>query len=154
MSISNAVVIDANILVAICSKEQDTHPVASSVFNSYAQTGYEFFAPNAIISEVLFALCVKLRSGVLIQANYDIAIDTFADLMQMISMPSDESALIKRAVGIRGSYDCKRTSDSLYIAFAEDLAKTRAVELVTFDNGMKNQIANFAPTVALNLLSI
>lgn len=154
MSTPNAVVIDANVLVSICSKEQDTYPIADPAFNAYAQNGWEFFAPSVVIAEVLFALCVKLQSSALSQTEYDQAVDFFGDFMQFISTPDDEAALIKRAVEIRGSYVCKRTSDSLYIAFAEELAKTRVVEIVTFDDGMKNQIANYAPTVNLNLLTI
>lgn len=154
MSTPDAVVIDANVLVSICSKEQDTYPIADVAFSSYAQNGWEFFAPNIIVAEVLFALCVKHQSGFLVQTEYDQAIESFSDLMQVVSMPNDEAVFIKRAVEIRGSYVCKRTSDSLYIAFAEKLAATRVVELLTFDNGMKNQIANHAPTLTLNLLTV
>lgn len=154
MSTPNAVVIDANVLVSICSKETGTYPIADPAFNAYAQNGWEFFAPSVVIAEVLFALCVKLQSSALSQTEYDQAVDFFGDFMQFILTPDDEAALIKRAVEIRGSYVCKRTSDSLYIAFAEELAKTRVVEIVTFDDGMKNQIANYAPTVNLNLLTV
>ena len=154
MSTPNTVVIDANILISICSKEQDTYPIADTAFNSYAQSGWEFYAPNIIVAEVLFALCVKMQSGALTQAEYDQAIEFFTDFMQFISTPDNESAFIKRAVEIRGSYVCKRTSDSLYIAFAEELAKTRVSEIVSFDNGIKSQIANNAPTVTLNLLTV
>lgn len=154
MSTPNAVVIDANVLISICSKEQDTYPIADAAFNSYAQNGWEFYAPNIIVAEVLFALCVKLQSGTLTRAEYDQAIEFFSDFMQVISTPDNESAFIKRAVEIRGSYACKRTSDCLYIAFAEELAKTRVSEIVSFDNGIKNQITNHAPTVTLNLLTV
>jgi predicted nucleic acid-binding protein len=150
----NAVVIDANILISICSKEQDTFPIADTAFKTYAQNGWEFFAPSVIVAEGMFALCNKFQSGVLTQNEYDEAIEFFIDYMQFISTPSDESALIKRAVEIRGSYVCKRSSDGLYIAFAEELSKTRIAEIVTFDQGMKNQIANYAPTVTLNLLTV
>jgi len=74
--------------------------------------------------------------------------------MKFISTPDDESALMKRAVKIRGKYACSRSSDGLYIAFAEELSKSRVAEIVTFDKGMKNQISNYAPTVTLNLLTI
>ena len=154
MSSSNAVVVDANVLVSICSKEQDTYPIADCAFNTYAENGWDFFAPNVVVAEVLFALCVKFHSGALAQAEYEQAIGFFTDLMQVITTPDDESTLIQRAVEIRGTYDCKRTSDALYIAFAEDLGKTRVAELVSFDAGLTNQISKNAPTVSLNLLTV
>ncbi len=153
MSTPDAVVTDANILVSICSKEQDTYSIAETAFNSYAQYGSEFFAPNVIVAEVLFALCVKLQTGVLTPSDHDLAIDTFCDLMQIISTPDNEASIVKRAVDIRATYVCKRTSDSLYIAYAEELSRTRLTEIVTFDQGMRNQISSQAPTVTLNLLS-
>lgn len=152
MNTSNAVVIDANVLVSICSKELITYPIAEKAFISYAQVGFDFFAPNVIVSEVLFALCVKFQSGVLTQAEYDLAVRDFADIMQMISTPNDESLFIEQIVKIGVGYACKRTTDSIYVAFADELAKTRITELLTFDKGIKNQILNHAPTVGLNLL--
>lgn len=154
MSISNAVIVDANILISLCSKEQDTYPIADAAFSTYAQNGWEFFAPNVVVAEVLFALCVKSQSGALTQAEYEQAIDFFIDLMHVISTPERESALIQRAVEIRGSYVCKRTSDSLYVALAEDLGKTRVVELLSFDAGLKNQVSKYASAVSLNLLKV
>lgn len=154
MSTPNDIVVDANVLIAICSKEQDTYPLADAAFDQYAQNGWEFLAPNIVVTEVLFALCVKLQSGAITQAEYDQAIELFRDLMQIITTPDNEASLIQRAVEIRGSYDCKRTSDGLYIAFAEELGRTRVAAIVTFDKGFKNQIANAMPAVSLNLLSV
>jgi predicted nucleic acid-binding protein len=150
----NAVVIDANILISICSKEQLTYPIADSAFKIYAQNGWDFFAPAVIVAEGIFALCNKLQAGVLTQAEYEQAIDFFVDYMQFIQTPIDESALMKRAVEIRGNYGCSRSSDGLYIALTEELSQTRVTEILTFDQGMKNQIANCTPTVTLNLLTI
>ncbi len=150
----NAAIIDANILISICSKEQDTFPIADTAFKNYAKNGWEFFAPSVIVAEGLFALCNKLHDGVLTQTEYDQAIGFYVDYMQIISTPGDESALMKRAVEIRGTYGCSRSSDGLYVAYAEELSKSRVVEILTFDKGMKNQILNFAPTVTLNLLTI
>ena len=70
--------------------------------------------------------------------------------MQLISTVDDETALIKRAVEIRGSYGCSRSSDGIYIALAEELSKTRTTEILTFDQGFKNQLINNAPTDRLN----
>lgn len=150
----NAAIIDANILISICSKEQDTFPIADTAFKNYAKNGWEFFAPSVIVAEGLFALCNKLQDGILTQTEYDRAIGFYVDYMQIISTPSDESALMKRAVEIRGTYGCSRSSDGLYVAYAEELSKSRVTEILTFDKGMKNQILNFAPTATLNLLTI
>src|SRR6185369_7743793 len=150
----NAVVVDANILISICSKEQLTYTLADSAFKTYAQNGWDFFAPAVIVAEGMFALCNKLQAGVLTQTGYEQAIDFFVDLMKFIQTPDEESSLVKRAVEIRGTYGCSRSSDGLYIALAEELSQSRVTEILTFDQGMKNQIVNHAPTIALNLLII
>ena len=149
---AEAVVVDASILVSMSSNEVGTHLLAEAAFNNYSQNGWEFFAPNVIVSEVLFALCQKLSSGILTQTEYEQAVDKFLLLMQNISTETDDQSFIKRAVEIRETYGCSRSSDSLYIALAEDLAKTRAVELLTFDKGMINQSAKNAPTVTVKVL--
>ena len=150
----NAVVVDANILISICSKEQLTYTIADSAFKTYAQNGWEFFAPNVIVAEGMFALCNKLQAGVLTKTGYEQAIDFFVDYMQFIQTPDDEPSLMKRAVEIRGTYGCSRSSDGLYITLAEELSQSRVTEILTFDQGIKNQVANHAPTVVLNLLKI
>lgn len=152
MNNPNIAVIDASILVSIASKETGTFSTAKNAFNLYAQNGWEFFAPNVIVGEVMFALCQKLAAGVLTETEYEQAIESFLDYMTIISTPDDETDLVKRAVEIRESYGCSRSSDSLYIALAEDLAKTRTVELLTFDKGMTNQAAKNAPTVTVKVL--
>ncbi len=100
----------------------------------------------------MFALCQKLTAGVLTEAEYEKAIESFLDYMTIISTPDNETDLVKRAVEIRESYGCSRSSDSLYIAHVEDLAKTRIAELLTFDRGMINQAAKTAPTVTVKVL--
>lgn len=152
MNNAEAVVIDASILVSMASNEAGTHLLAEAAFNHYSQNGWEFVAPNVVVSEVLFAMCQKLASGVLTQTEYEQAIDKFLLLMQNISTETSDKSLVKRAVEIRETYVCRRSSDSLYIALAEDLAKTRTVELLTFDRGMTNQAAKNAPTVTVKVL--
>ena len=148
----DAVVVDASVMVSISSKEAATYLAAENAFDVYTKNGWEFFAPNVIVAEVIFALCQKLAAGVLTAAEHEKAVESFLDLMKNISMPNDETDLVKRAVEIRETYGCSRSSDSLYIALAEELAKTRTVELLTFDKGMKNQAAKNAPTVTVNVL--
>ena len=149
---SDAVVIDASILVSMSSNEIGTHLAAEIAFNLYAQNGWEFFAPNVVVAEVLFALCQKFASGILTQSEYEQAIDDFLVLMKNISLEADEKTLVKRAIEIRETYGCSRSSDSLYIALAEDLAKSRTVEILTFDKGMINQAAKNAPSVTIKIL--
>lgn len=52
-----AVVPDANVLIGICAKEKDKHQTAETAVEDRLNLGYEFFAPNVIISEVIFILC-------------------------------------------------------------------------------------------------
>ena len=73
--------------------------------------------------------------------------------MRAILTVSD-ATLIKRAFEIQQSYGCSRSADSIYIALAEHLAKTRTVEIVTFDGGLVNQAAKNAPTVKINVLPV
>jgi predicted nucleic acid-binding protein len=149
---SDAAIVDARILVAMVSKEIGTYLIAEAAFDNYANNGWEFFAPNVVASEVLFALCQKFAAGILTLTEYEQAIDAFLVLMNNISTDNDDKSLVKRAVEIRENYGCSRSSDSLYIALAEDLAKTRKVELLTFDKGMVNQAAKNAPTVLVKIL--
>ena len=92
----NAGIIDASILVSISSNEAATHLAAEIAFNAYAQNGWEFFAPNVIVAEVIFALCQKLTAGVLTEAEHEKALETFLDMMKIISTPNDETDLVKR----------------------------------------------------------
>lgn len=150
-----AVIGDANILVAICSKERQTYQTAKDAFDEYARQGAEFFAPNVIVAEVLFVLCRKLDAGILTAAEHEKAIEFFRDYLTIISLsPDGEAALIKRAEEIRNGYGCRRASDGLYIALAEELAKSRPTEFLTFDAGITNQVAKNAPSVKVNLLPI
>ncbi len=155
ISLPFAVVIDANILIAICSKEQQTYQTAKDAFDEYARQGAEFFAPNVIVAEVLFVLCRKLDAGILTAAEHEKAVEFFQDYLTIISLsPDGEAALVKRAEEIRSGYGCSRTSDGLYIALAEELAKNRPTEFLTFDAGFTNQVAKNAPSVKVNLLPI
>lgn len=69
-----AVVADANVLIALCSKETDKIKTAETAFEDYTNRGFEFFAPNVLIAEVIFVLCQKLANGILTQIEYDEAI--------------------------------------------------------------------------------
>ncbi len=150
---SRAVVIDANVLIAICAKEKDKHTEAEAALKDYAASGWVFYAPNVIVAEVLYVLCNKLQNGVLSATAYEDAIQDFQDQMTVIFLsPQGETSLITRAKEIQNSYGCSRQSDSIYIALAEELLNLGATELLTFDRDIINQVAKNAPSVKVNLL--
>lgn len=148
----DVVVVDASVLVSIASKEAATHLAAETAFDEYTKNCSEFFAPNVVVAEVIFALCQNFATGVLTEPQHSNAVKSFLDLMKNISLPTDDMTLVTRAVEIRETFGCSRSSDSIYIALAEDLAKTRTVELFTLDKGMINQAAKNPPTVNVNVL--
>ncbi|MCC6328311.1 MAG: type II toxin-antitoxin system VapC family toxin [Acidobacteria bacterium] len=143
------VVVDASVIVSIVSKETSTHVATEEILNRYTIDGAEFFAPNVVISEVLFALCQKAANGILSEAGHQKAVNAFQDILAGISLANDEAGLISRAIEIRASYGCSRSSDSLYIALAERLAGNNSVEIFTLDAGMTNQAAKNAPSVVV-----
>ncbi|HSK72513.1 MAG TPA: type II toxin-antitoxin system VapC family toxin [Pyrinomonadaceae bacterium] len=146
----DALVTDANIIISVCSKEP-TAATVKNVLKTRANNGWEFYAPNIIVAEVLYIFCRKLQNNLLTPRSYEEAIENFQDQMKVIQTPAD-AQYIKRAKEIQNGYGCSRSADSLYLALAEDLAKTRTVELLTFDKGMINQAAKNAPTVTVKVL--
>ncbi len=152
---SNVVVIDANVMIAICAKEQGKQITAKNAIEDYVVKGWMFSAPNVIVAEVMYILCLKLQDGSLTSALYEKAIENFYDYaINFLPPPTGEASLIKRAREIRQGYGCSRSSDSLYIALAEELTASYHVELLTFDTGFINQAAKNAPTVKINLLPV
>ena len=118
---------------------------------NYAKSGWEFLAPNIIVVEVLYILCKKLQNGLMPPQSYEKIIENFDDQMKTVQLPSD-ARLIKTAIEIQSEYGCSPSLDGLYTALAEDLAKTRTVEIFTLDRGMVNQAAKNAPTVTVKVL--
>jgi predicted nucleic acid-binding protein len=51
-----AVVIDANVVIAICAKETGREPLALAELAKYSSLGYQFYAPGLFISEALSQL--------------------------------------------------------------------------------------------------
>lgn len=147
------VVIDANVSIAICAKEQNKQATAENALADYSVKGWVFYAPNVIVSEVMYVLCQKLQDGSLTSALYEKAVENFYDqAINLFPPPNGEASLIKRAKEIRQGYGCSRSADGLYIALAEELALSNSVELLTFDKGFINQASKNAPTVKVNLL--
>ncbi len=153
ISSPGAVVIDANVVIAISSKEAGRDAEATAELSRYASLGYEWFAPGTIVSETLYILCGKLNSGVLSPADYATAVQTFTRTMNsVLPPPNGDAALIQRAEQIGSGYGCSRSADAIYIALAEQLALTRPTVLLTFDKGLPKQAAARALTVTVHLL--
>lgn len=150
---AGAVVIDANILVAICAKEPG-EPTAKAALADYTAKNWAFYAPGAILTEVLFILCRKLQSGEIDAAKHQKAVKEFNDYMSAIlPSPQGDSGFILRNEEIRSGYSCLHSADAFYLALAEELAKRGPAEFLTFDKRVVNVVANNAPTVKVNLLS-
>ncbi len=149
------VVIDANVLIGICAREQDKLVTAEAALLDYSTRGWLFHAPGVIVAEVLYILCGKLQGGQLDPAAHQEAVESFQDQMKAIlPPPRGDASLIARAEEIRHSYGCSHSADGLYIALAEGISQTVTTELLTFDEGMSKQAAKNAPTVKVNLLPI
>ncbi len=151
---AGAVVVDANISVAVTAKETDKQPQASARLAHYTALGYEFFAPGVLVSETLYVLCKKLEKATLTPATHAQALADFHTFLSFIQAPPNgEIALVLRAEEIRGNYTCRRSADGIYVALAEELSATRPTVLLTFDEDMVKQAARNAPTVTVELLT-
>lgn len=149
-----AVVIDASVLISLCSKEPGTYLVALAQMRDCRRNGAVSHGPGVLISETLFALCRKLQNAILTPQQHARAIQHLLIRMQgILPPPNGDAALIERAEQTRGSYGCSRSADGLYIALAEELTRTRPTELVTFDQAMPAHAAAAAPSVTVRLLT-
>jgi predicted nucleic acid-binding protein len=149
---AGAVVIDANVLVAICAKEPG-EATAKAALSDYTAKNWAFYAPGAILTEVLFILCRKLHDGVIDAAKHKKAVEEFNDYMSAIlPSPQGDIRFILRNEEIRQGYSCLHSADAFYIALTEDLAKSGPAEFLTFDKRVVNVVASNAPTVKVNLL--
>lgn len=148
-----AVVIDANILISICSKEP-SEATARTALANYTARNWAFYAPSVILTEVLFALCRRLQAGAIDAATHQKAVETFhlSFLPGISPPPNGDAALLPRAEEIRRGYSCLHSADGFYLALTEELAKSGAAEFLTFDKRTVNVAANNAPTVKVNLL--
>lgn len=152
-NVVGAVVLNANVLIALCAQEQDKFSLAETAFSHYFLQGWLVYAPGVLLAETLYVLCGKLQSGALTPATHAFALNLLQNYLTDISPPpSGDFSLAARAEAIRQSYGCSRSADGIYIALAEELAQHGPTELLTFDQGMVNQAAKNAPTVKINLL--
>lgn len=145
--------LDANVLIALCSKETDKFAIAHKELVRYAQAGYQFYAPGVIIAESLFVLCKKLADNSISPADHAAAVADLCTYMGMIlPPPNGEGSLVARAERIRQGYGCSRSADGIYLALTEALAASGDSEILTFDSGIENQVKTNAPTVNVHLL--
>ena len=148
---AGAVVIDANALVSICSSEP-SHQTAKDALADYTAKGWVFYAPGAILTEVLFILCKKLQAGLLTEVEHQKAIQVFDRIMQGVHpSPQGDIRFILRNEEIRKGYSCLHSADAFYIALAEELAQSGPAEFLTFDKRAVN-VASNAPSVKVDLL--
>jgi len=149
-----AVTLDASFIVAYCTREPGRFATAEAELKRLAGAGYSLYAPEVVVSEVLFVICRKTEKGELTGPEAVQAVNSFAALMGAVQPPpGGDKALIADAVRIRGSYTCLRVSDSLYLALAEQLAALGCPELLTFDKDLRSHAAANAPGVTVRLFS-
>jgi predicted nucleic acid-binding protein len=148
-----AVVIDANVAIALAAKETRRETAALAEMARFALLGYLWFAPGVIIAETFYILCGKKQRGELSAADYSTAVLGFQTIMNSIHPPQNgDRSLIARAEQIADNYGCSRSADGIYIALAEELSHTRSTVLLTFDRDMPNQAARNAPGVVIQVL--
>jgi predicted nucleic acid-binding protein len=147
------IALDANFIIGFCAKEPDKHSSVKVELTRFATEGAQAFAPGVIISEALFVFCKKLEKGDLNPAQHAAAVRSLETIMKVISPPPrGDGSLISRAEKIRQGRTCRRTTDGIYIALAEELASIGPAELVTFDEGLQRQARAAAPSVTVRLL--
>lgn len=148
------VVMDANIMIALCAKEPLRFVALTAEVENYARAGSLFYAPNIIVGESLYALRRKLTDGVLSATEHAQAVQSLRVRMTAIlPPPRGEASLILRADQICDGYGCSRSADALYIALAEELSQTYTTRLLTFDQGLPKQATHHAPLVTIHLLT-
>jgi len=152
-SSAGALVLDANVVIAISSKETGRDALATTEITNYVNSGYRLYSPGVIVAETLYVLCRKKTNGSLSLSDYATAIATFERVMASVMPPPDgDISLIQRAEQIGSGYGCSRSADGIYIALAEQLTATGPTELFTFDRGCANQAAANAPRVTVKVL--
>lgn len=150
-----SVVIDANVLIAICAREKDKFDKAQDALNDYARSGWLFYAPGVVIGEVLYVLCGKLQNGTFTTIEHKKAIKSFeAQIRAILPPPNGDAALVNKAEELRSGYGCSRSADSIYLALAWELAQSVATELLTFDKDLEKQAVKNAPSLKINLLPL
>lgn len=147
------VVLDASACVALIANEPATGALVLATLQAYSATGWTFWGPNVLVSEVLYALCRKHANGLLTDVEHIQAVSDFQTLLRNIqSTPGGDFELAARAEELRAGFGCSRSADGFYIALAERLAIQGQTELLTLDRGIEAQAAVGAPTVVVRLI--
>ncbi|MBI1760150.1 MAG: hypothetical protein HYR56_01820 [Acidobacteria bacterium] len=84
---TSAVVLDDNVMIALCAQEQDKFLCAETAFNNYYVQGWLFYAPGVLQAETLYVLCGKLQSGALTAASHALALNLLQKYLPDISPP-------------------------------------------------------------------
>lgn len=148
-----ALVIDANVAIAISARETDRDVRATAEISRYSTLGYEWYAPGVIVGETLYILCQKHQDKLLTVTEYEYAVAEFEILMQSILPPPlGEASLVRPAQTVGADYGCSRSADGIYIALAEQLAQTRPTVLITFDKALARQASLRAAGVTVKFL--
>lgn len=150
---AGAVVVDSNIIISICSKENSAE-TAREAIGDLAAAGCTFYAPGAIVAEVLYILCRKHADGQLSAPDFAQSMEMANKyLATILPPPHGDRALFNRAHELRQSYSCGDSTDCIFIALAEDLTKTgEPAEILTLDKKLVN-VAKQASSVRVRLLS-
>lgn len=153
LAMRGAVVVDANVAIAIACKETGRAVVATQFLSQQLRAGYRLFAPGAIVVETLFVLCRKQASGVLSPSDYAAAVNRFDRFVQrVLPPPSGDNSLVLRGEQIVATYGCSRSADGIYIALAEALSVQYPTVLAIFDADMPKQAAKNAASVTIRVL--
>ena len=98
-SSAGAVVIDANIAIALCAKEASAVKVHRAI-SGYGVRNYQFYAPGVLVAETLYVLCKKLQSGVLSPSDHASAVADFDVLLDSVLPPPGATVLLTFDVGL------------------------------------------------------
>ena len=92
------VVVDANIFIAICSREP-SEATARAALSDYSERNFGFYAPSVILAEFLFALCRKLQDGIIDANSHKKALEDFNSsfLPAILPPPNGDESLLLRA---------------------------------------------------------
>lgn len=148
-----SVTLDSSFVIALCAKETDKEAQAQAELDAWQQQGAAFYAPGAMVSEVLFVLCKKRESGALTPEQHREALDNLEDMCALIRFQADgDTRLFRRADALRTLHTCRDCADGLYIALAEHLSANGPAILLTFDAGQKKTAERETPAVTVQLL--
>jgi hypothetical protein len=66
-----AVVIDANVLIAICAREREKLNQAEAAINEYASKGWLFYAPGVVVGRLQHDGILRYNQGNRLKKRFD-----------------------------------------------------------------------------------